>query len=290
MTAKKILMVGCGDLGIATAKRLQANGYEVMGARRSIDKLPADLPGIAIDITRPETLTALAQHHWYAVIVTLTADSFNREAYQATYVDGLGNVLNSLESAVSGLSQPAPLVIFSSSTSIYHQNDGAMVDERSETLPTTFSGQAMLAAEQQLAHYSGESCALRFGGIYGRGLGRLAQRLTEGFICPSKPVLYSNRIHFEDCCRAIVHLVDLYQQQVALAPCYLAVDSKPTLLREVMEWLAVKQGLNDDALETSEAPVRGGNKQCHNAELLKTGFVLQYPDYQAGFAPHFAKQ
>ncbi|MFB1001257.1 MAG: sugar nucleotide-binding protein [Pseudomonadales bacterium] len=289
MSGKKILMVGCGDLGIATAKRLQANGYEVVGARRSINKLPADLPGIAIDITRPETLTALAQHTWYAVIVTLTADSFNREAYQATYVDGLNNVLKSLESRASDSSQAAPLVIFSSSTSIYHQNNGAMVDERSETLPTSFSGQAMLAAEQQLSSYSGVSCALRFGGIYGRGLGRLAQRLTEGFICPSEPVLYSNRIHFEDCCRAIVHLVDLHQQEVAFAPCYLAVDSKPSLLREVMEWLAVKQGLNVDDLQGTEAPVRGGNKQCNNAELLKTGFVLQYPDYQAGFAPLFDK-
>ena len=223
------------------------------------------------------------------MIVTLTADSFNHEAYQATYVDGLNNVLNSLESPSSGSSQ-APLVIFSSSTSIYHQNNGAMVDESSETLPTSFSGQAMLAAEQQLKHYSGVSCALRFGGIYGRGLGRLAQRLTEGFICPSEPVLYSNRIHFEDCCRAIVHLVDLHQQQVAFAPCYLAVDSKPTLLREVMEWLAVKQGLNVDELQGTEAPVRGGNKQCNNAALLKTGFVLEYPDYRTGFAPFFAEQ
>ena len=289
MTAKKILMLGCGDLGIATAKRLQARGYEVVGARRSIDKLPADLPGIAIDITRPETLTALGQQHWYAVIVTLTADSFNREAYQATYVDGLNNVLNCLETGVNAVSQAAPLVIFSSSTSIYHQNNGAMVDEGSETLPTSFSGQAMLAAERQLTHYSGVSCALRFGGIYGRGLGRLAERLTEGFICPSKPVLYSNRIHFEDCCRAITHVVDLYRQQVAFDPCYLAVDSKPTLLREVMEWLAVKQGLNVDDLQDSEAPVRGGNKQCNNAALLKTGFELQYPDYRAGFAPMFVK-
>jgi len=67
------------------------------------------------------------------------------------------------------------------------------------------------------------------------------------------------------------------------------VDSKPSLLREVMEWLAVKQGLNVDDLQGTEAPVRGGNKQCNSAELLKTGFVLQYPDYQAGFAPLFDK-
>ena len=289
MSGKKILMVGCGDLGIATARRLQASGFDVVGARRSIDKLPADLPGIAIDITRPETLAVLAQHSWYAVIITLTADRFNREAYQATYVDGLNNVLKSLESGAGCSSQAAPLVIFSSSTSIYHQNNGAVVDENSETLPTSFSGQAMLTAEQQLSSYSGVSCALRFGGIYGRGLGRLAQRLTEGFICPTEPVLYSNRIHFDDCCRAIVHLVNLYQQQVAIASCYLAVDSKPALLREVMEWLAFKQGLNVEDLQGTEAPLRGGNKQCNNAELLKTGFVLQYPDYRAGFTPLFAE-
>ena len=272
-------MIGCGDLGIATAKRLQSCGYDVLGARRSIDKLPTDLPGIAIDITQPDSLTALTQHNWHAVIITLTADRFNQEAYQATYVDGLNNVLNCLESAAN-----APLVLFASSTSIYHQNDGSVVDEHSKTEPSSFSGQAMLAAEQLLADYSGEACALRFGGIYGRGLGRLAERLTEGYICPREPVLYSNRIHFEDCSRAFVHLVDLYQRQAALAPRYLAVDSQPTLLREVMEWLAVKQGLKVEDLQDSEASVRGGNKQCNNAVLLKTGFELQYPDYRSGFA------
>lgn len=278
MSSNKILMVGCGDLGIATAKRLQACGYDVVGARRSIDKLPADLPGIAVDITRPATLAALTQHNWHAVIITLTADNFTHEAYQATYVDGLKNVLTCLECLENN-----PLVLFASSTSIYHQNDGSVVDEGSETQPTSFSGQAMLRAEQLLADYPAESCALRFGGIYGRGLGRLAERLTEGYICPREPVLYSNRIHFEDCSRAFVHLVDLYQREGALAPNYLAVDSQPTLLREVMEWLAVKQGLKVEDLHDSEAPVRGCNKQCNNAALLNTGFELQYPDYRSGF-------
>lgn len=272
-------MVGCGDLGIATAKCLQAQGYDVVGARRSIDKLPADLPGIAIDITRPDTLAVLTQHSWNTVIITLTADSFTRDAYQATYVDGLNNVLACLRRLES-----KPLVLFASSTSIYHQNDGSVVDEHSDTQPSSFSGQAMQHAEQLLADYSGQSCALRFGGIYGRGLGRLAERLTEGYICPSEPVLYSNRVHFVDCCRAFVHLVDLHQQSVPLAERYLVVDSQPTLLREVMEWLALKQGIKIDDLKTSEPPLRGGNKQCSNAELLKTGFVLQYPDYRSGFA------
>jgi nucleoside-diphosphate-sugar epimerase len=287
MSSNKILMVGCGDLGIATAKRLQVAGYQVVGARRSIDKLPSSLPGIAIDITQPETLTALAQQDWHAVIITLTADSFNREAYQATYVDGLNNVLNSLAGCVK-----APLVLFASSTSIYHQNDGSIVDECSETNPSSFSGQAMLQAEQLLNDYDGASCALRFGGIYGRGLGRLAQRLTEGYICPREPVLYSNRIHFEDCSRALVHLVDLYQvaePTSTLAPCYLAVDNQPALLRDVMEWLAVQQGIQVETLQDSEAPIRGGNKRCNNATLLETGFVLQYPDYRAGFAAVLAE-
>ncbi|MDA8694063.1 sugar nucleotide-binding protein [Pseudomonadales bacterium] len=287
MSSNKILMVGCGDLGIATAERLQASGYQVVGARRSIGKLPSSLPGIAIDITQPETLTTLAQQDWHAVIITLTADSFNREAYQATYVDGLNNVLNSLAGCAK-----APLVLFASSTSIYHQNDGSIVDECSETIPSSFSGQAMLQAEQLLNDYNGESCALRFGGIYGRGLGRLAQRLTEGYICPREPVLYSNRIHFEDCSRALVHLVGLYQAAEPtsiLAPCYLAVDNQPALLRDVMEWLAVQQGIQVETLQDSEAPIRGGNKRCNNATLLETGFVLQYPDYRAGFAAVLAE-
>lgn len=292
VSEQKILIVGCGDLGIATAKSLQSQGYHVTGARRSVNKLPDDLPGIAIDVTKPESLTALGQSPWHAVIVTLTADSFSADAYQTIYVDGLKNILTALEAkaAVDTTAAELPLILFASSTSVYGQNDGSIVDEDSPTEPQTFSGQAMLRAEALMADYSGLAISIRFGGIYGRTPGRLLQRLRDGFICPREPVVYSNRIHFVDCCAVFTHFIhalsDDANQAITITPepIYLAVDSKPTALREVMEWIAIRSGIDPDSLLCSDAPIRGGNKRVNNAKLLNRGFQLQYTDYQAGFA------
>ena len=284
VSQQNILIVGCGDLGIATAKSLQSQGYHVIGARRSVNKLPIDLPGIAIDVAKPESLAVLGQYTWQAVIVTLTADRFTREAYEETYVKGLQNVL----AALTASSEPLPLLLFASSTSVYGQNDGSIVDEDSLTLPKTFSGKTMLKAEALIAAYPGRATAIRFGGIYGKTAGRLLQRLRDGFICPHEPVAYSNRIHFSDCCAVFIHFINSLndidkEAEVALAPIYLAVDSKPTPLREVMEWLACRSGIDPEGLLASDTPTRGGNKRASNAKLLSRGFQLQYPDYQAGF-------
>lgn len=281
----KVLIVGCGDIGIATAAMLQAQAYHVIGARRSVNKLPADLPAIAIDVTQPDTLSVLASHDWAAVIVTLTADQFTEQGYQASYVNGLKNIL----AVLSQDSKRLPLILFASSTSVYGQNDGSIVDEHSVTEPSGFSGEAMLRAEALLSAYPGQTCAIRFGGIYGRGLGRMVKRLADGFICPREPVIYSNRIHFEDCCRVFVHLIEAFSKSTVsdnkLAARYLAVDSQPSRQRDIMEWLAKEQGIDIDKLQEGEATSRGGNKRCNNAELLATGFDFKYPNYQAGFAP-----
>lgn len=275
----KVLIVGCGELGIASAELLAEHGYHVIGARRSVNKLPDNLDRLTIDVQDPTSLSGLSEHRWAAVIVTLTADSFNQQAYHASYVDGLRNVLAALSTC-----KQLPLVLFASSTSVYGQNDGSVVNEASPTAPAGFSGQTMLQAEALLADYPGKSSAIRFGGIYGRNAGRLVQRLQDGFIYPRQPLLYSNRIHYRDCCRTFLHLIRLAQND-DLNPCYLAVDSHPALLRDIMEWLAERQGIDIESLQETEASTRGGNKRCSNAALLASGFTLQYPDYQAGFAP-----
>ena len=42
-----ILLAGCGDLGTETGLRFAAAGHRVVGWRRSPDKLPAEIEGVA---------------------------------------------------------------------------------------------------------------------------------------------------------------------------------------------------------------------------------------------------
>ena len=129
-TKGKVLLVGCGELGIQTAGLLQADNYEVVGARRTIQSLPKSIAGLSIDVTKPASLEVLSEQQWDAVIITLTADNFTADAYRLTYIDGLHNVLQSLSRPLSD-QVVSPLVLFASSTSVYGQTDGSSVDELS---------------------------------------------------------------------------------------------------------------------------------------------------------------
>jgi len=81
-----------------------------------------------------------------------------------------------------------------------------------------------------------------------------------------------------------MHLLRRYQSGQPLDSIYIAVDSQPTPLYEVMQWLANKNRIPLASLKQGAASARGGNKRCLNQRLLSTGFSLQYPSYKEGFS------
>lgn len=281
----KILIVGCGQMGISVAELLVSGGMTVYGARRNVQALPEFITPVSLDLTQPESLDVLAEHCWQAVIVTLTADTFSEQAYRSTYVDGLDHLLQALKKhQPSAEVAPLPLILFASSTSIYHQNDGSWIDETSETQPVSFSGCCMLEAERLLDSAAFPTVAIRFGGIYGAGRGgRLLNQLGDGKICPAKPKKYSNRIHIEDCAALLAYLIQRHDQNGSISSVYLAVDSEPTPIREVMEWLADQMDIDYRGLTATDSFQRGGNKRCNNKQLLDIGFQFKYPSFKQGY-------
>ncbi len=158
---QRVLWIGYGELGRITCRRLADQGYEVSAARRSAVDLPNDITQLVLDVTKPESLEPVANGRWDIVVVTLTAKP-EASSYQAVYVEGLANVLAAIERSGS-----SPLVLFASSTSVYAQNDGSLVDESSATEPLGYSGRSMLEAERLLKNANLPGCAIRFSGIYG---------------------------------------------------------------------------------------------------------------------------
>nr|WP_298249534.1 SDR family oxidoreductase [uncultured Halomonas sp.] len=272
------LILGCGDIGTALGRRLQAQGQRVIGARRRAESLEGTgLEAVAADLADPASLAGLPDAD--ILVYVASADRFDEDAYRAAYPEGLAAIL----AEFAAREKPPRHVFFVSSTSVYAQCDGESVDEASPTEPTGFSGRLMCEAERALSDHSLPGSVVRFSGIYGPGRDRLIRQVGEGRIAPPSPAMYTNRIHRDDCAGVLAHLIDRVLADKAVEALYLATDCEPAPLHDVMAWLA-KQ-LKVEATDIIQSPLRRrASKLCSNARLLESGYVFRYPSFREGYA------
>jgi nucleoside-diphosphate-sugar epimerase len=272
-----ILLAGCGDLGTEAGLRFAAAAHRVVGWRRSPEKLPAAIEGVAADLGSADLPPVPADTS--AVVIAVAADSPTEADYRAAYVDGLAHVLDAVER--DGVTPRR--VLFVSSTAVYGDAAGGWVDESTTAVPGGFSGRVLREAEElllsRLRGTGSEAVVLRLGGIYGPGRTRLIDQVRSGTaMIPDEP-RFTNRIHRDDAAAAIVHLTSMAAHP---APVYVGVDNDPADLGDVLRFLAEEMGYPEPpAGPAGEA--RGGNKRCSNALLRASGFRLAYPTFREGY-------
>lgn len=273
---EKLLIIGCGDIGQRLARQLDPNRYRITGLRRHP---PEDLPYLryqACDATQTGQLNALLGREAFdIVVISMTPTERSDAGYEWAYVQTCRNLVAGLK---QNHRQPR-LILFVSSTAVYGQNDGSRVDELSPTEPDGFSGKRLLEAEQVIKQSGFANSCVRFSGIYGPGRNRLIEQVKQQRASASPH--YTNRIHADDCAGVLAHLIELQHKQ-DLAPVYLATDSSPTPMVEVVSWIAGQLGIVD--FLSSEAVNERGNKRIGNQLLLTSGYSLRYPDFRAGYA------
>lgn len=270
-----LLVIGCGDIGSAVARQCAADGWQVWGLRRQA----ALLPGVRMlqaDVTDPATLHVLREVQPEFVLLVLTPGGFSDERYRKVYVEGLANCLAALDA--SRLRH----VFWVSSTSVFHQDGGELLDEHSEARPGGFSGRRLLEAEALLGRQAAPHTSVRFGGIYGPGRDRLLRQLRAGERSPAAPVRYSNRIHRDDAVGILRFLLARAAAGEPLASLYLGVDAEPAPIVEVERWFSAALGLDYSALTEQKGELRGGNRRCSSALLQATGYRFLYPTYREG--------
>lgn len=268
----RLLIVGCGDLGIRVAKQMVAHGWQVLGLRRDVAALPDFIEPIAADLNQPLSLQGLEVDY---LLYSVAADSGDEAAYRRAYVEGLREVLTQFKA------RPPRQMLFISSTSVYGQHDGEWVDEQSQCAPEYFTGQVMLEAETLALQSTIPATVVRLAGLYDPARPWLINQIKEGAWLEENPVHYANRIHREDAAGLVAQLFANHAQGAALAPVYLGVDDAPVNLYEVVEWLRGQLGVE---AKTRLMTRRSGSKRCNNALAKTTGWTLAYPNYRQGYA------
>src|SRR5690625_2923543 len=276
-TPENILIAGCGDLGTAVGLRLADQGHHTYGLRRRQAPLPPPLHTLHADLTSPETLSVIPDQIDLIYYIA-TPDRYDDPSYQAAYVAGLDNLLHALKRQ----QQSPRRLLLVSSTTVYGQLNGEWVDETSPTEPSSFSGKRMLESEQLALAGNIPVSIIRFGGIYGPGRERMIRRTRAGEPCAAEPALYTNRIHRDDCVRALIHLAE----PTTPTGIYLGVDDAPCTQCELMDWLAQQLDLpQPKRIQAAPGGTRGSNKRCRNGKLKATGCKFSYPTYQEGCKP-----
>ena len=230
---ERVLLAGCGDLGLRVARRLLARGDEVWALRRSSAAETKDGPRwLRGDLTRPETLRELPAGITQ-VVYAPTPGARDEGAYRAVFVDGLRHVCDALAD------EPPRRVLFVSSSAVYGEHGDAWVDEDTPPDPPGFNGRVLLEAERWLAARAVPSASLRLAGIYGPGRMQLVERLRAGqATAPRHPPHWSNRIHVDDAAAAVAHLLGLPR----IEPVYVGVDDTPLPMHELYAQLAAMAG------------------------------------------------
>ena len=279
----KILLLGCGDLGRKLALRLITAKHTVIAVKRTALKIPiAGLQVILADITAAQSVQKIPTDVDIVVFV-LSPSERNKAAYQNLYGQGLLNVLSHFSDSPSPISGARPRCLLVSSTSVYGQDNGQWVDEESPAQASSFNGQALIQAEQQLWAHCANNLVLRFSGIYGRGRESLLRRVREGNPIQYDPPCYSNRIHEEDCLGILCFLIDKSLSNEPLENLYLASDSAAVPLADVALWLSDKMACPPPPARAADLTPKGMNKRCRNDRLLQLGYVLRYSSYREGY-------
>jgi len=282
MPKASVLIAGCGDVGSRLAAQLPANNWQVYGLRRSIERLPAGVTGVAGDLFSDQCPGQWPEGNIDYLVYSAAATDHDEAGYQAAYIEGLKHTLGWLKQK----GQQPKRLLFVSSSGVYSQTEGEWVDETSPAEATSYSGRIMREAEQIALNSGIAASVVRLTGIYGPGREWMLGQVRKGYRGAVDPPLYGNRIHADDAGGLLAFLLQADLQGKTLEDCYIGVDNAPVPLAEVVGWLRERLGITEWAAEASVR--RAGSKRCSNARAKALGWEPRYPSYREGYSAMLA--
>ena len=272
-----ILIAGCGYLGERIAHLLHEAGEAVLGLTHSAESAErlsksVPFPVAACDISDASAVDALATQPRTSEINTVihcaSSGRGGADAYRRVYLGGMKNLITAF---------PKATPIYTSSTSVYPQTDGSVVDETSPTDPDRETGQILRETEDLVVQNGG--LVARLAGIYGPERSFVLKNLLErkaGIEGGNGEGRILNQIHKDDAASALVQLM-----RKGCRGIYNVVDDTQITQRACLEALAEKFGLPVPPEVPPNPDRKRGwtNKAVSNAKLHATGWRPRYPSY-----------
>ncbi len=309
----RVLIVGCGYVGVPLGAELVRLGHEVFGLRRSAsaesELKTAGIQPLIGDVTQLETLAKLPRD--FDWVVNCVAAGGNAENYREVYLQGTRNLIEWLAS------NPPKKFVYTSSTSVYAQNDGSQVKESSPTEPLAETSKILVETENLLlsaarstsgfashplnrprATFSpsgGEgrdegapfpAVILRVAGIYGPDRGHWFKQFMQGTAhIEGDGSRCLNMIHRDDLVGCIIAAL----KSGRTGEIYNAVDDEPVSQLHFFQWLAeaVNKLLPPSVPENPDINRRRGvtNKRVSNRKLkMELGHPFKYPTFREGYS------
>lgn len=293
LSGQRLVIFGCGYVGGALADAARAQGARVTALTRNPEKAAA-LAQRGIDVVLGE----LGSSEWHArvesgaelVANTVSAADSTVEGYRRSYVDGMRSIL---DWAARGPRSVGTLV-YTSSTGVYPQGAGVVVDESASTAEASPTGQVLVEAENCLRHAApaavARSFVLRLAGIYGPGRHHLLNALRSGTReFPGEPAFRMNLIHRDDAVGAL--LACLGAPAEIGSSVFNVSDDAPATRAEVLGWLAAQLQLPAPVIGGNAAPSarKGGavtpDRTIRSRRVREAlGWQPRFADYRAGYA------
>jgi nucleoside-diphosphate-sugar epimerase len=278
----RVLIVGCGYVGIPLGAVLARSGHEIYGLRRSAPKADelknAGINPLIADITKLEQLEALpGGYDW--VVNCVSSSGGGASDYRAVYLEGMRYLLSWLSRS------PPQKLIYTSSTGVYGQNDGSVVTEASPTEPEAETSRVLLETEKLLLQSPKvPGIVLRLAGIYGPNRGYWFKQFLAGEATISgEGGRVLNMVHRDDVVGALIAAMERGEP----GRIYNVVDDEPVTQPECFQWLAERTGKPIPPLSNESAAHRkrgASNKRVSNARLKRElNYCFQYPTFREGF-------
>ncbi len=269
---RRVIIAGCGFVGHAAARLFHEAGWEVIGITRSEESArrlsPEPYRVLACDITDRAVLARANLPDADAVIDCVSAGGGGAEEYRRIYFEGARNLIELLH--------PRKL-LFTSSTSVYAQDDGSWCSEESPAEPTRDTGLVLRSTEDLVL--AGGGIVARLAGIYGPGRSMLIRRFFDGSaVIEGDGARHINQIHRDDAAAALFFLVE----RVLPSGIYNVADDSPTRQVDLYRWLAE----HFDRPLPPAGPIdtnrkRGvTDKRVSNAKLRSLGWQPKFPSFR----------
>lgn len=281
----RVAILGCGYVGLELCRLL--DDHEVTGVRRSesgIKTIEATgTNAVRADVTDADELSAVPD----ADAIVFMASSGGRDAETArdVYVEGLKTVIDQFGSRADS---PETL-IYTSSSGVYGDHDGAWVDEETPIEPTTEKTRVLADAErvarERSTEYGIDGTVIRFAGLYGPDRYRL-DRYLEGPVTEG----YLNMIHRADAAGIVQ-----FALTESVPGTLLAGDDEPVSKWEFADWLADRCDREHPPKQTKDERLAEGelstaakrriltSKRCSNERIRELGYEFTYPTYREGY-------